>query len=141
MFGDAVIHHGIEVCFRCKCRAKTYELGHSRPHAHFEERKICLAMIPKTFTSFFTAMHEIGHIVHPKASYGKGYPRSLAEWNATQWAVEKCRALKVPIRRKVIASYRAYVKNKIERGLRRGLQNVPRELRKLKATPSTEVAR
>ena len=129
MFGDVVHHHGIEVCFRCNCRTGSYELGHSRAHAHCKERKICLSVVPRSFKSFFTAMHEIGHVVHPQGNYSSSYPRALAEHNATEWAKEKCRELGVPLKRKVLASYKSYIRNKIARGLRRGLQEVPAELK------------
>src|SRR3990167_379154 len=132
MFGDAVMHHGIEVCFRCKCRGAGYEMGHSRAHAHVKEKKICLASVPRGFPSFFTAMHEIGHIVHPQGDYSSSYPRALAEHNATEWAKDKCRALGVRLRRKTIAQYNSYIGNKVGRGLRRRLQHVPAELRKYK---------
>jgi hypothetical protein len=129
MFGDLVHQHGIEVCFRCTCTAKAYETGHSRAHAHVKERKICLAAVPRGFTSFFTALHEIGHVVHPQGGYSSSYPRALAEHNATEWAKERCRELGVPLKRKVMQAYKSYITNKIERGIRRGLQTVPAALR------------
>ena len=130
MFGDLVMHHGLEVCFGCTCTTGTYELGHSRAHAHVKEKKICLAAVPKGYPSFFAALHEIGHIVHPQGSYSSSYPRSLAEHNATDWAKKKLRELGIPVRRKVVAKYDAYIGNKVARGLRRGLRHVPAVLRK-----------
>lgn len=122
--------HGIVMCYRCTCTTGTYELGHSRAHAHTKEKKICLAVPPKTFKSFFTVMHEIGHCVHPQGAYGVAKTRALAEHNATEWAKKVCRELKIPLKRKVIASYDAYIGRKIARGLRRGLQTVPKELKR-----------
>lgn len=121
--------HGVTMCYRCTCTAKKYETGHSRAHAHCKERKICLAVPPRTFKSFFTVMHEIGHIAHPQGSYGKAKTRALAEHNATEWAKDVCRKLHIPLKRKVMQEYKSYITDKIQRGLRRGLQAVPTELR------------
>lgn len=130
IIGDLTLMYGIDVCYKCRCRGAGYDMGHSRAHAHTEERKICLARIPKTFTSFFTALHEMGHILALRANYNKGYPRALAEHNATEWAYAECKKLGIPIKRKVRKEYSDYIRNKIARGLRRGLQVVPAELRR-----------
>lgn len=130
IIAELVSTHNIKVCYRCGCRGAGYEMGHSRAHAHTESRKICLASEPKGYASFFTVLHEIGHIVAEKASYSSGVPRALAEHNATEWAYQELRRRGLPIKRKVKAEYSAYITNKIERGLRRGLQVVPKELRK-----------
>jgi hypothetical protein len=124
--------HGIAMCYRCNCRTGSYDLGHSRAHAHKEGRKICLSALPKTFKSFFTVLHEIGHIVHPKghSGYGQSGTRAEGEHYATEWAKDVCRKLHIPLKRKVIASYNRYITNKVERGLRRGLRAVPAEVRK-----------
>lgn len=135
MAAAVALKHGIKMCFRCNCRAGDYELGHSRAHAHChknDSRKntICLARSPKTFVSFFTTLHEIGHCVHPQGCYGVAKTRALAEHNATEWAKNVCRELNVPLKRKVIAKYNWYIGNKVARGIRRGLTKVPSELRK-----------
>lgn len=123
----------IKVCYRCNCRTGTYELGHSRSHAHVKERKVCLATEPKSRKSLFTFLHEIGHIVADKADYSLGVPRALAEFNATEWAKREMREnLHIPIPRKIVQSYNDYIRNKIERGLRRGLRIVPAQLRHLR---------
>ena len=131
-FGDLVLMYGITVCFKCGCRGAGYEMGHSRAHAHTKENKICLAAIPRGYRSFFTALHELGHCLALRGSYSSSYPRALAEHNATEWAKQELRKLGLPVRRKVVALYDAYIQNKVERGLRRGLQYVPAELRKYK---------
>lgn len=132
MFGNLVLQHGIVVCFRCSCTTGSYELGHSRAHAHCREgkRKICLAAVPRGYVSFFTALHEIGHIVHPQGNYSSSYPRALAEHNATEWAKTEMRRLGLPLKRKEMAKYNRYISSKVARGLRRGLQHVPAALRK-----------
>lgn len=130
IFGDLSLEHRIIVCFECECRGAGYVMGHSRAHAHVDERKICLATQPKGYSSFFTALHEMGHIVAKNASYSSGVPRALAEHNATEWAYEELRKRGIPIKRRVKREYDAYISNKIARGVRRGLKVVPPELRR-----------
>ncbi len=125
-----ISEHNIAVCYRCGCRGAGYEMGHSRSHAHVDERKICLASEPKGYVSFFTALHEMGHIVASNASYKSRVPRALAEHNATEWAYGILRTHKIPIKRRVKREYDAYISNKIARGVRRGLKVVPPVLRK-----------
>lgn len=129
-FGDLVMNHLIEVCFRCQCRGSKEPLGHSRAHAHTEDRKICLSNAPTSYGRFLSALHELGHILADKADYTSGVPRALAEHNATEWAYAEMRKLGLPIKRKHKAKYDAYISEKVARGLRRGLRVVPKELQK-----------
>src|SRR3990167_11310358 len=76
----------ITICYRCNCTTRSYELGHSRSHAHIKERKICLDAEPKTRITLFHFLHEVGHIIAENADYVSGVPRSIAEYNATEWA-------------------------------------------------------
>ena len=122
--------HNITACYRCECRGAGYAMGHSRAHAHIDERKICLASEPKGYSSFFTALHEIGHIVAENASYKSGVPRALAEHNATEWAYQILRAHELPIKRKTRRAYDAYISDKVARGVRRGLKVIPAVLRR-----------
>lgn len=86
---------------------------------------------PRGYKSFFTFLHECGHILHPQGGYAGSMnaakTRGLAEYNATLWAKAKLKELGLPVKRDVSASYDRYVKNKIARGLRRG-GKVPAEL-------------
>lgn len=127
---DLALMYGIEICFKCKCRGAGYEMGHSRAHAHTREMKVCLDAVPRGYRSFFTFLHELGHCLAPHGSYYNAKTRAVAEHNATEWAKVEMRKLGLPLKRKVIAQYDAYIKNKVERGLRRGLQVVPAEVRK-----------
>ena len=120
-FGDLVLMYGVEVCFKCNCRTGSYDLGHSRSHAHIEERKICLANVPTSYGRFLTALHEIGHLQALRGGYTGKHLRAEAEHNATQWAYQEMRKLGLPIKRKYKAKYSAYIRNKIDRALRRGL--------------------
>lgn len=121
--------YGIETCTKCECRGAGYAMGHSRAHAHTKEKKICLNHLPNSYKSFFTFLHEVGHCVEPGANYYQS-TRAVAEHRATEWAKRKLRELKIPVRRKVVASYDRYITSKVERGLRRGLRVIPAEVRK-----------
>lgn len=88
--------------------------------------------LPKSRTSLFDFLHEVGHIVAEKANYGKGYPRALAEYNATQWGITEMRTRSIVVPRKQVKDYNRYVRDKLARGLRRGLKKVPAEIRHLK---------
>ncbi len=123
----------ITICYKCNCRTGSYDLGHSRDHAHIKERKVCLAVKPKSRKSLFTFLHEVGHIVAYKADYTSGVPRALAEYNATEWAKREMRDnLHISVPLKVIRGYNNYISDKIARGLRRGLKTVPTQIRHLK---------
>ena len=122
--------HQITACYKCDCRGWGRETKHSRAHAHTKKRIVCLDAVPKGYKSFFTLLHEIGHIVAEKADYSSEVPRSLAEHNATEWAYKTLKELGLPIKRKVKGEYDSYIKEKVARGLRRGLREIPKELRK-----------
>ena len=123
----------IKLCPRNQCTCWDRPHSHGRIGDNSEERKICKMDLPKTRLSLFDFLHEVGHIVAEKADYGKGYPRSLAEYNATQWAIKEMqRRIGVAVPRKRVQEYNQYVQSKIARGLRRGLRKVPAEIRHLK---------
>ena len=108
-----------------------------RTHAHTDSRVICKAELPKSRSTLFLLLHEIGHIVHPRANYkGAGKQaasnRAEAELNATQWAKDEMRAMGIAVPRRVSANYDAYIQQKLDRGIRRGLVSVPASLRKFK---------
>jgi len=94
--------------------------------------------IPHRRSTLFDFLHEVGHIVHPQGGYkgdgDKNYAetRALAEFNATQWAIEAFKTEGIPVPRKQKREYDRYIRNKIARGLRRGLKKVPTEIRHLK---------
>lgn len=107
--------NNIKVTYR-KCRG----------YANTIERSIeCTE--PKGYKSFFTFLHECGHILEPNACYRTAKTRALAEYRATVWAKRTLKELGLPVKRDVSASYDRYIKNKIARGLRRG-GKVPPEL-------------
>ena len=97
-----------------------------RGYAHPKTRSIETPE-PKGYVSFFTFLHEVGHIVAPNASYQTAPTRALAEHRATKWAYAQLREMGMPIKATIKTRYTNYIKNKIARGLRRG-GNVPVEL-------------
>lgn len=131
-FGDLTLMYGIEVCFECQCRGSKELLGHSRAHAHVEERKVCLSYPPTSYGRFLTALHELGHILALRGHYASGVLRAEAEHNATEWAYAEMRKLGLPIKRKYKAKYDNYIADKIGRALRRGAQphRIPPALRR-----------
>lgn len=110
--------HNIKTSWR-KCRGYAYV-----------DKRFIECPEPRGYKSFFTFLHEVGHIVEPKANYQQAKTRALAEHLATEWAKRKLRELGLPVKRTVAAEYERYIKNKIARGLRRG-GTVPVELKHL----------
>jgi len=91
----------------------------SRVHAHCDgSRKICKWRRKNSYKSLFVLLHEIGHI----ETDVKGMKRCEQESEATRWAVERLRALGIPIKRKILNDYKDYTKRTYERGVRRGLK-------------------
>lgn len=123
---DYLDKYKITLCPRTVCTCW------SRTHAHVKERKICKIDLPKSRVALFDFLHEVGHIVAEKANYTSNVPRALAEYNATQWGITEMQRSNISVPRKQVKSYNRYVKNKLARGLRRGLRKVPAEIRHLK---------
>lgn len=62
--------------------------GHSRGgRAYKTLRQIHIRPV-KSHITYFIALHEIGHIVHPPAGHGSGLPRLEKEYHAWDWAVD-----------------------------------------------------
>ena len=88
-----------------------------RTHCHPKERMVCKHSIKESYQSLFTLLHEIGHAETHKNSMKRCETESIA----TLWAIEQMRKLGLPIRRKVMKQYKAYIKMSYDRGIRRGL--------------------
>lgn len=86
-------------------------------HAHIKERKVCKHHIKESYKSLFDLLHEIGHIETDKS----GMKRAEQESEATLWAIQQIRKIGLPVKRKVVDSYKVYIKMTYERGVRRGL--------------------
>lgn len=66
--------------------------------------------------STFTLLHEIGHCENNNSKMR----RCEEEFYATQWALDRCKELKVPVDEKTIKDYQDYVYRELARGIRRG---------------------
>jgi len=51
--------------------------------------------------------------------------RCESEFYATQWALDKCKELKLNVPDNIIEDYQDYIFRELERGLRRGGANYP----------------
>jgi hypothetical protein len=88
----------------------------SRTHVHVKERRICKWKQANSIKSTFTLLHEIGHCENNNSKMR----RCEKEFYATQWALDKCKELKIKVPQSIIDSYQWYVDRELERGLRRG---------------------
>ena len=96
-----------------------------RMHAHMDgTRRICKWNQADSYKSTFGLFHEIGHIEANK----KGMKRFEQEQSATQWCIDELRRNNLPIKRKLVAKYRAYIEMTYARGKRRGLKKVEVDL-------------
>ena len=68
-----------------------------------------------SITSLFTLLHEIGHCENNNSKMR----RCEEEFYATQWALDKCKELKINVPDKIVEKYQRYVYRELERGLRR----------------------
>ena len=90
-----------------------------RTHAHCDgSRRICKLQIKNSYASLFTLLHEIGHLETTKTSM----KRCESESEATRWAITELRKMKIPVKRKFVQKYKAYITMTYERGVRRGLK-------------------
>jgi len=125
----------IDLDVNSTCWGRTH--SHGSIFSSKQLKRICKCELPKTRISLLTFLHEVGHIVHPQGGYkgtkdgNAAKTRGLAEYNATQWALEEMRKNGVKAKRKQVQAYNRYVTDKIARGIRRG-GKVPKELQRLK---------
>jgi len=90
----------------------------SRTHAHCDgTRTVCKHFLVNSYGSLFTLLHEIGHI----ETDVKGMKRCEQETEATLWAINRIKELGLPVKRKVVNSYKRYIRMTYDRGIRRGL--------------------
>ena len=89
----------------------------SRTHAHYKPYRICKYSPVNSYRSLMLLLHEIGHI-----RTGNQSSRSLSETTATKWAIERLKALGLPIKRRYTKPYKDYIAMTYRRGLRRGLK-------------------
>lgn len=92
-----------------------------RTHVHVKQRRICKWDQKASAKSTFTLLHEIGHC-ETKQSWMR---RCESEFYATQWALDRCKELNIPVDDSTLNDYQRYVFNELARGLRHGGKNYP----------------
>ena len=106
-----VLKWNINIVFESTCWSRT--------HAHCDgTRRVCKWKRVDSYRSLFTLLHEIGHI----EANTPGMKRCEEESTATLWAIKRMREIGLPIKRKVTAKYKDYIRMTYERGIRRGLR-------------------
>ena len=86
----------------CACMSGTQNIHiHTVKDKKFGYYKICM-VLPKNKRNFFTLLHEIGHIAHPKGVHGNYYINQLA---AQTWALKEARNLDMRIAKKDLKPY------------------------------------
>ncbi len=103
---DIIKKYNIELCNGEKCQNDWDNHDNwSRTHAHVKERRICKWKRANSIQSTFTLFHEIGHIETTKSSMR----RAEAEWNATIWAISKCKEYCLDVPKTIIKAYQNYI--------------------------------
>ncbi|HZY94482.1 MAG TPA: hypothetical protein VFE98_06435 [Candidatus Bathyarchaeia archaeon] len=74
---------------------------------------------PLTFTSFYTGLHEIGHIMSEHHAWD-GKPEYLWEYEAFSWAVRFCREKKIKFPVKTASYERSIIAEKVREHIKRG---------------------
>jgi len=88
-----------------------------RTHAHCDgTRRICKWNQANSFSSTFTLLHEIGHIM----TFTKSMRRCESEYYATIWALERCKEYNLNLNQSIVDKYQRYIDMELDRGLRRG---------------------
>ncbi|MBR5227544.1 MAG: hypothetical protein IKV94_02795 [Clostridia bacterium] len=94
---------------------------YGRTHVHIKKRTICKWKQTNSIVSTFTLLHEIGHCENNNSKMR----RCEEEYNATQWALDKCVELNIDVPLKIIQKYQRYIYNELARGLRRNGSGYP----------------
>jgi len=89
---------------------------YKRTHIHPKERMLCKWKQSNSVLSTFTLLHEIGHCENNNSQMR----RCEREYYATQWALDRCKELKIDVPQNIIDRYQRYVYMELDRGLRRG---------------------
>ena len=101
-----------------KCRSRT--------HVHVKQRRICKWKQHASMRSTFTLLHEIGHCENNSYKIlNRPMRRCEEEFYATQWAIAKCKELKLEVSKNIIDRYQRYVYNELQRGLNHHGSNYP----------------
>ncbi len=82
---------------------------------------------PHRFPSFFTGLHEIGHIVKNHQA-GDGKSEYLWEYEAFRWAVEFCKEKGIPVPERTINNERDIIAEKLREEAEGGKENLDLEV-------------
>ncbi len=80
---------------------------------------------PHRFPSFFTGLHEIGHIMSRHHSWD-GKPEYLWEYEAFNWALNFCRENRIEVPQRTVNYERSIVAEKIREATEHGLKKIER---------------
>ena len=68
---------------------------------------------PRSFTSFFTGLHELGHIVSGHKAWD-GKPEYVWEYEAYQWALRFCENRGIPVPKRTVDNERNIIAEKVK---------------------------
>lgn len=68
---------------------------------------------PRSFTSFFTGLHELGHIMSGHKAWD-GKPEYVWEYEAYQWALDFCRNRGIPVPKRTVDNERNIIAEKVK---------------------------
>ncbi len=80
---------------------------------------------PKRFPSFFTGLHELGHIMSNHHSWD-GKPEYLWEYEAFSWAFNLCRARGIKVPRRTVEYERSLIAEKVREAVETGSKMIDR---------------
>ena len=107
-----IAHWKVRVYPNSECRRRT--------HAHvLGERAICKHHVVNSYRSLVTLLHEIGHI---ETIGNRNQTRAEEENLAVRWQVNRLKEIGLPIKRKILQSYKSYIARTYNRGIKRGLK-------------------
>lgn len=115
---EVVRRYRIDLCDGTRCA----DGDHSRTHAHVKERRVCKWKQKNTIGSTFDLFHEIGHI----ENHEPGERRAESEYNATTWAIDRCREFGLEIPLRILYGYQEYIVSEVSRGIRRHGKDYPK---------------
>jgi len=106
---------------RHKIRLRYHKKGAQWGRAALEW-KIVWIPTPARFASFFTGLHEIGHIVVGHKG-GDGKPEYLWEYEAFAWARKYCVEHNIPVPARTVNYEREIIAEKLRKSLENGMKS------------------
>ncbi len=115
---EEVSRHGIRVFY--------HDRGAQWGRAGLRSRRIFVPT-PRRFPSFFTGLHEVGHIVK-NHHVGDGKPEYLWEYEAFNWAVEFCKRKGISVPERAINNERDIIAEKLREEAEGGIEKLDLEV-------------